>query len=162
MIAGIDPGLSGGIAIIGEQGTVLLVDDLPVHQVIRGKAKKAELDVASLRALLLSHPLNHIVIERVSARPRQGVASMFRFGYVSGAIYGLVIGLQLPVSFILPVQWQKVARCGPSPDEGRRRGAELYPAAAEKLSRKKDSGRADALLIAHVGAQMLLPSRQAA
>ena len=130
--------------------------------VTKGRGTKAELDVASLRALLLLHPIEHVIVERVAARPGQGVTGMFRFGYVSGAIYGLVIGLQLPVSFISPVQWQKVARCGPSPDEGRRRGAELYPTAAEKLSRKKDSGRADALLIAHVGARMLLPNRQAA
>jgi hypothetical protein len=75
-VLGIDPGLSGGLAIVNEQGAVLLVDDLPVHQVTNGKKTKLELDVSTLRQILTSHPVDHVVLERVAARPGQGVCAL--------------------------------------------------------------------------------------
>jgi crossover junction endodeoxyribonuclease RuvC len=87
--------------------------------------------------------------------PKQGVTSMFRFGYAAGAIAGLVAGLQLPCSFVLPRAWQRAAGVGPSPDQARQRAAQLYPEVAPRLSRKRDGGRADAILIARHGMQVL-------
>ena len=87
---------------------------------------------------------------------------MFRFGHCAGAIYGLIIGLQLPCSFVLPQQWQRSVGCGPSPDAARQRAAQLYPLAALQLTRKRDAGRADAILIAHAGLRLLSHSQAAA
>jgi crossover junction endodeoxyribonuclease RuvC len=99
--------------------------------------------------------IDHVVIELVAARPGQGVTSMFNFGFGAGAITGLVAGLRLPYSTVTPQIWQKNAGCGPSPDAARQTAGRLYPAAALSLARKKDSGRADAILIARFGLRHL-------
>jgi crossover junction endodeoxyribonuclease RuvC len=149
-IAGIDPGLSGAMAIVDEH-SVVFVGDLSVLQIPSGKKTRAELDLASLRALLAGAAIDHIFIEQVAARPGQGTVSMFRFGQTFGRIEGVVATLQLPYSMILPQRWQKLIGCGPSPDAARQRAGQLYPEIAPKLTRKKDGGRADAILIARAG-----------
>jgi crossover junction endodeoxyribonuclease RuvC len=160
-IAGIDIGLSGAMAIVGDAG-VLLIADMPVHAITAGKKTRIELDLTSLRSILAGHPIDHVVIERVAARPGQGVSSMFRFGYSAGAVAGMVAGLQLSHSFVLPIAWQRSVGCGPSPDAARQRAAQLYPQIAPQLCRKKDAGRADAILIAHAGRKLLNPAQQVA
>jgi crossover junction endodeoxyribonuclease RuvC len=154
-VAGIDVGVTGALALINTHQGFLSVHDLPIHQLKVGKTLRHELDLASLRQLLLATPIDHVVIEKVASRPGQGVSSVFKFGFSAGSIYGLVIGLQLPVSYLTPQQWQKTVRVGPTPDAGRRRAGELYPAAAEYLNLKKHSGRGDAILITHAGLMML-------
>jgi hypothetical protein len=150
MILAIDPGLSGAFALLGE---TVLVDDLPVHlaQHGRGGKTRAELDVHGFKNLLTGQAIEHVLIERVTARPGQGVTSMFRFGEAAGTLYGLVIGLGLPVTFATPQQWQKYHHIGASPDAARQRAVQLYPAVAPMLTRKKDHNRADALLLAAYG-----------
>jgi hypothetical protein len=155
-VVGIDVGVTGALALISTQHGFLSVHDLPVHQLQTGKRIRTELDLASLRQLLISNPIDHVVIERVASRPQQGVSSTFKFGFSAGSIYGLLVGLQLPTSYLLPQQWQRAVGVGPTPDAGRRRAGELHPAAAEYLIRKKDAGRADAILIAHAGLRLLL------
>jgi crossover junction endodeoxyribonuclease RuvC len=157
-ICGVDPGLSGALAIVDEW-EILLVDDLPVHQIRAGKKVKLELDLPSLREILVAQVIDHVVIERVASRPGQGVTSMFKFGFGAGAVYGLIVGLHLPCTFIQPVAWQRAAACGPSPDAARQRAAQLYPAIAGRLSRKRDAGRADAILIARSGLMSLRPAQ---
>jgi len=151
MILAFDPGLTGAFALMGE-GT-LLVDDLPVHQAQHGRSAKtrAELDLHSLREELWYRKIEHVFMERVAARPGQGVTSMFRFGEACGALYGLVIGLGLSVTFVTPQQWQKHHCIGPSPDAARQRAVQLYPGMGTMLNRKKDQHRADALLLACYG-----------
>ena len=69
------------------------------------------------------------------------------------------VGLQLPCSFVLPLAWQRAAGTGPSSDQSRQRAAQLYPQSASQLSRKRDGGRADAILIARHGLQLVHQSR---
>jgi crossover junction endodeoxyribonuclease RuvC len=155
MIAAIDPGLSGAIAIL-DRDTVVLVDDIPVHDVVRsGRKLRSELDLAGLRGMLAARAIGHVFIEDVGARPGQGVVSMFRFGYAAGAIAGVVTGLQLPMTFVNSRRWQKAAGIGPAPDEARQRASQLYPEIAGRLTRKKDGHRGDAILIARYGASSL-------
>jgi crossover junction endodeoxyribonuclease RuvC len=150
----LDPGLSGALAIVDEE-RVLFVDDLPVHQIRSGKRLRAELDLGGLRELLITHEYDHVFIEQVSARPGQGVTSMFRFGLTTGQIIGLVAGLRTPYSLVTPQRWQRMAGCGPSPDAARQRAGQLYPDAVPYLTRKRDAGRADAILIARCGLELL-------
>jgi crossover junction endodeoxyribonuclease RuvC len=153
---GIDPGQTGALAVVNER-EVLFVGDLPVHQLRVGKKTRTELDLGGLCELLAkltdpqTYKAEHAFIEGVAARPGQGVTSMFRFGFCAGAIVGVVTALRLPHSLILPQRWQKLAGCGPSPDAARRRAGQLYPNATSFLTRKRDAGRADAILIAHAG-----------
>jgi crossover junction endodeoxyribonuclease RuvC len=155
IIAGLDPGLSGAIAILDRHGNVLLVEDTPVHTIRTGKKTHHTIDLPALRSLLTAQPIDHIVLERVAARPGQGVSSMFNFGYGADALFGLVVGLQIPCSFVTPQTWQRWARCGPSPDAARQQAGLLYPGIADRLTRKKDAGRADAILIARAGRRLL-------
>jgi crossover junction endodeoxyribonuclease RuvC len=150
MILAIDPGITGAFALLDE---AVLVDDLPVHQTQHGRSAKVrgELDLHGFRELLAQQPIKHVFIERVTARPGQGVTSMFRFGESSGALYGLVVGLGLPVTFATPKEWQRHHRVGASPDAARQRAVQLYPALAPALSRKRDQHRADAVLLACYG-----------
>jgi crossover junction endodeoxyribonuclease RuvC len=145
-----DPALSGAMAVINEQG-IVYIDDLPIYMLASGKKVKTELDLATLRRMVVDGQIDHVIIEKVAARPGQGVVSMFGFGYTSGSIYGLICGLQIPCSFVRPQDWQRTTGCGPSPDAARKRVSELYPTASGFLMRKRDSGRADAILIARHG-----------
>jgi hypothetical protein len=74
-----------------------------------GKRTRAELDLGTLRDMLAELDVDHVFIELVAARPGQGTVSMFRFGFCTGAIIGLVAGLQRPYSLLLPQRWQKLA-----------------------------------------------------
>jgi crossover junction endodeoxyribonuclease RuvC len=154
IVLGVDPGLSGGIAILEDQ-TIHLLADMPIHRVGHGKATRPELDMHGLCALLARHRVEHVVIEQVGARPGQGTVSMFRFGYAAGALYGAATALGLPVSFAQPKAWQRFCGIGPHPDEARRRASQLYPAAASQLNRKVDANKADALLIGRYGQHLL-------
>jgi hypothetical protein len=96
----------------------------------------------SLRRILVTNPIKHVVIERVAARPGHGVSSLFRFGHSAGAIYGLIVGLQLPCSYLLPRRRQHAAGVGPSSDAARQRAAQLYPpgSAAHQEARRGSGG----------------------
>jgi crossover junction endodeoxyribonuclease RuvC len=164
LILGLDPGLSGAIAILDEQ-TVHLLVDMPVHKIGVGhkKGTRPELDLHSFCGFLSQHRPDHCIIEKVSARPGQGVTSMFRFGYAAGAVYGAIAALGLPCSFVAPQSWQKFHSVGPSADAARQRATQLYPQLAPQLAKKRDCNRADAVLIACYGLHRLWPEvRQAA
>jgi len=151
-VLGIDPGLSGAVCLLDHSG-VLLLEDLPVHTAQHGRTAKtrAELDLHTLRERIVGQAIAHCYLEQIAARPGQGVVSMFRFGQSAGGVYGLLIGLQLPVSFVPPQRWQKHHGVGPSPDAARQRAVQLYPQIASLLMKKRDQHRADAVLIAAFG-----------
>jgi crossover junction endodeoxyribonuclease RuvC len=155
LILGIDPGVTGGFALLASGSA--FVGDIPVHTTQHGNSAKIrnELDLHGLRTALASFRIAHVFIERVAARPGQGVTSMFRFGEACGAIYGLMVGLRLPVTFVTPQTWQKHHHVGASPDAARQRAVQLYPAIAPMLARKRDQHRADALLLACYGRHTL-------
>jgi crossover junction endodeoxyribonuclease RuvC len=80
---------------------------------------------------------------------------MYRFGEAAGAVYGLIVGLGLPVSFATPQQWQKHHGVGASPDAARQRAVQLYSDLAPQLARKRAQHRADALLLACYGRHVM-------
>jgi hypothetical protein len=146
----LDPGIAGAYALLG---ATVLVNDLPVHRAQHGRSAKvrAELDLRGFRALLAGHAVIHCFIERVAARPGHGRVSMFRFDEAAGAVYGLIVGLGLSVTFAAPQQWQKHHRIGASPDAAHQLAVQLYRALAPKLALETDCHRADALLIGAYG-----------
>jgi crossover junction endodeoxyribonuclease RuvC len=149
VILAIDPGVAGAFALLTDDRALPRVDDLPVHEIQHGRAAKirAELDLHGFRELLVSHVIDHVFLERVAARPGQGVTSMFRFGQSSGALYGLIVGLGLPVTFARPQDWQRHAGIGAAPDAARQRAVQLFPGLAARMARKRDQHRADAVLL---------------
>ena len=149
-IIGIDPGLSGGIAIL-ENNKVKELFDMPVMS--DGKKNKRQLNSALL-AQLVKENIKDIentimVVEQVNAMPGQGVTSMFNFGQTFGAIKGICAALNLPIFFVRPAKWKKhFELINSSKDASRTKVIEMYPSIAEKLSKKKDVNKSDAILIA--------------
>ena len=150
VIVGIDPGLNGAIAII-ENFKVIDLFDMPV--MTEGKKSKRQLNSALLVKILRDKIKNYeetsVVVEQVNAMPGQGVTSMFNFGQSFGAIKGICAALQLPIYFVRPTKWKKHFNLIKThKDASRTKVIEIYPDVSGKLSRKKDSNKADAILIA--------------
>lgn len=153
VVLGFDPGISGAYAVVGSDGGVL-VDDLPVFRTRTANGKsRGELDPVALAHVLgaFAATIDHAFIERVSARPGQGVTSMFRFGYAAGTLHGVLAALQIPTTFVTPQAWQKAMRVAASPDAARQRASALFPKISPRLTAKVHQHRADALLIARWG-----------
>ena len=149
-IIGIDPGLSGAIAII-ENNTVLGIFDMPV--MAEGKKNKRQLNSAQLVNIIKENVKKEeeivVVVEQVNAMPGQGVTSMFNFGQTFGAIKGISATLKLPIFLVRPSKWKKhFELINSSKDASRTKVIEMYPSFAEKLSKKKDVNKSDAILIA--------------
>ena len=149
-IIGIDPGLSGGIAVL-ENNKVLRIFDMPVMS--EGKKNKRQLNSALLVSLIKENiKFNEetvVVVEQVNAMPGQGVTSMFNFGQTFGAIKGVCAALELPIFFVRPSKWKKhFELINSSKDSSRTKAIEMYPSIADKLSKKKDVNKSDAILIA--------------
>ena len=150
-VVGIDPGLSGAIAII-ENKKVLGLFEMPV--MAEGKKNKRQLNSAQLVNIIKENTqINNediaVVVEQVNAMPGQGVTSMFNFGQTFGAIKGVCAALQLPIYFVRPSKWKKhFELINSSKDSSRTKVIEMYPHLSSQLSKKKDVNKSDAILIA--------------
>jgi len=145
---GIDPGLSGGIVHISRDN-ILEIHDMPTLTI----NKKGKREVAAFLAsdIIQTHPNSSVFIERVAARPGQGVSSMFNFGKNYGILMGIVAGRHMLMELVTPFQWKKDLKVGNGKDGSRYRAQELFPNYSEYFARKKDDGRAEAALIAYWG-----------
>ena len=149
-IIGIDPGLSGGIAIL-ENNKIEKIFDMPVMP--DGKKNKRQLNSALLAQLIKDNIKNIedtvMVVEQVNAMPGQGVTSMFNFGQTFGAIKGICAALGLPIFFVRPAKWKKhFELINSSKDASRTKAIEMYPLLSNDLAKKKDVNKSDAILIA--------------
>ena len=149
-IIGIDPGLSGAMAIL-ENKKVLKIFDMPVMS--EGKKNKRQLNSAQLVNIVRENINNNeeiaVVVEQVNAMPGQGVTSMFNFGQTFGAIKGVCAALSLPIYFVRPSKWKKQFELiNSSKDASRTKVIEMYPHLSDQLSKKKDVNKSDAILIA--------------
>ena len=149
-ILGIDPGLSGAIAIL-ERKKVLNLFDMPV--MAEGKKNKKQLNSAQLVNIIRENSIGDeeiaVVVEQVNAMPGQGVTSMFNFGQTFGAIKGVCAALNLPIFFVRPSKWKKYFELiNSSKDSSRTKVIEMYPSLSSQLAKKKDVNKSDAILIA--------------
>ena len=91
----------------------------------------------------------NVIVEQVSAMPGQGVTSMFNFGQSFGVIKGICAAMQLPIFFVRPAKWKKhFELINSQKDASRTKAIEMFPKISSILSKKKDSNKADAILIA--------------
>jgi crossover junction endodeoxyribonuclease RuvC len=150
IIIGIDPGISGAISIL-ENKKILEVYDTPT--MIDGKKNKKQINSAQVTNIIKERIKDGkeviVVVEQVNAMPGQGVTSMFNFGQSFGVIKGICAALGLPIYFVRPSKWKKHFNLiKTNKDASRTKVIEAYPEISSKLHRKKDSNRADAILIA--------------
>ena len=152
LIIGIDPGISGSICFF-EGGKILDVVEMPT--MTEGKKNKRQVNGAQIYNEILKriekkekHDIR-IIIEQVSAMPGQGVTSMFNFGQSFGILKGICSAMQLPMFFVRPAKWKKYfGLINSEKDASRTRAIEMFPYFSSHLSKKKDSNKADAILIA--------------
>ena len=152
LIIGIDPGLSGSICFF-EDGKILDAIEMPT--MTEGKKNKRQVNGAQVyneitnRINVSEKPNVRIIIEQVSAMPGQGVTSMFNFGQSFGILKGICSAMQLPMYFVRPAKWKKYfSLINSEKDASRTKAIEIFPYFSSQLSRKKDSNKADAILIA--------------
>ncbi|NJD35375.1 MAG: hypothetical protein FIA96_11180 [Betaproteobacteria bacterium] len=149
---GIDPGLTGALALLDDKGSMHSVEDLPV--MARGKGRvKHEIDPAALARLLRPHAdqIALAVVEQVGSMPGQGVASVFSMGHTLGSITGVVQALGIPLRLVTPAVWKREAGISSDKNLARSEASRLFPAAP--LDRVKDHNRAEALLLARYSMQ---------
>ena len=152
LIIGIDPGIKGAICIL-KNGKILEVFDMPIMPV--GKKNKSQVNASQIYNEIQKVVINvdkkdiRVVIEQVSAMPGQGVTSMFNFGQSFGILKGICSAMQLPMFFVRPAKWKKYFNLiNSQKDASRTRAIEIFPYFSTQLSKKKDSNKADAILIA--------------
>ena len=151
-IIGIDPGISGSICFF-EKGKIIDVVEMPT--MTEGKKNKKQVNGAQIyneitkRINKVEKNSVRVIIEQVSAMPGQGVTSMFNFGQSFGILKGICSAMQLPMFFVRPAKWKKHFNLiNSEKDASRTRAIEIFPYFSPQLSRKKDSNKADAILIA--------------
>ena len=152
LIIGIDPGISGSICFF-QDGKIIDVVEMPT--MTEGKKNKKQVNGSqifneiSARINRLDNKDIKVVVEQVSAMPGQGVTSMFNFGQSFGILKGICSAMQLPIYFVRPAKWKKYFNLiNSEKDASRTRAIEIFPYFSSHLSKKKDSNKADAILIA--------------
>ena len=152
LIIGIDPGISGSICFF-QDGKIIDVVEMPT--MTEGKKNKKQVNGSQIfneilfRIKKLDKKDVKVIIEQVSAMPGQGVTSMFNFGQSFGILKGICSAMQLPMYFVRPAKWKKYFNLiNSEKDASRTRAIEIFPYFSGQLSRKKDSNKADAILMA--------------
>lgn len=115
---GIDPGVNGGIAWLGNGLTPIAI-----------KMPETETDILDTLREIKREGECIAVLERVHAMPKMGVASMFEFGRGFGALKMALIACEIPFDLVTPQTWQKAMSCltGGDKNVSKRRAQELFP-----------------------------------
>tara|TARA_B100000579_G_scaffold31512_1_gene22083 strand:+ start:106 stop:600 length:495 start_codon:yes stop_codon:yes gene_type:complete len=152
LIISIDPGINGAICFF-ENGQVKDVIEMPT--MADGKKNKRQINGNQMYNELILRIKGYntqninVIVEQVSAMPGQGVTSMFNFGQSFGVIKGICAAMQLPIFFVRPAKWKKhFELINSQKDASRTKAIEMFPKISSILSKKKDSNKADAILIA--------------
>ncbi|KKL94604.1 hypothetical protein LCGC14_1863010 [marine sediment metagenome] len=168
---GIDPGISGAVALLGSNGSVCFWNTPFINT-----GGKRDYDSANMQEILLEaldrtvdaenlpkgtnvEPLGlhlHAYVERAQAMPKQGVTSMFNYGKGFGLWLGLLVGIGIPYTLVTPQRWKKIMLSDMAKDKGASmlRAKQLFPQCAAQLQLVKDHNKAEALLIAAYGQQL--------
>jgi hypothetical protein len=142
---GIDPGATGAIAIIMENGEIQILD-YPGDETTTMRI---------LEAIHLELDVKQVAIEYQQAMPKQGTVSMFKLGRNYGGWLMALAAIRWPTLIVRPSDWKKGLGY-PAGDYQASKAHSLtmarqrYPQAAKFLLRKKDNGRAEALLLAQI------------
>jgi Holliday junction resolvasome RuvABC endonuclease subunit len=172
-VAGIDPGLKGGIVVLDDEGGVVHKYTMPIIEnkttkTVKGKKKtssKGLLDLVQLDKLIqsLAPEIDHLYIEQVASRPMMSAPSVFKFGRVYGATEALLVSHKIRYTMVTPQKWTKELHAGIEKSlepKARSMAAfnRLFPHVnllATERSTKPHDGLVDALLIAEFGRRQM-------
>jgi crossover junction endodeoxyribonuclease RuvC len=151
MHIGIDPGLTGALALLSDVGALVALHDTPVISLKTSRGLRREYDVPGLLTLLKPYAGSqvHVILEESQPMPGQGVRSMFTIGLGFGVWLGVLAALNMPYTRVRPAVWKRALGLGKDKEQARLKAMQLFPTAA--LRRKQDHGRAEALLLAWYG-----------
>lgn len=148
---GVDPGQTGAIAVLADGEFDRFIDMPTTPRKAGGHQINAGALAADLRGIFHMHRGAHVVatMEQVHSMPNQGSSSGFRFGQSDGIVRGVLGALGIGFVEVVPQVWKRRYNLiGCDKDAARSLAVMRFPAAAMHLTRKKDIGRADSLLIA--------------
>ena len=149
-VLGIDPGLSGALALLRvSDKSIIHIADMPVTN---GRVDPVKL--AGLVEMYKTYGSIAAAVELVGSMPRQSGA--FNFGVSAGVVHGVLGALGVPYTLVSPSQWKpamglrKMLNESQAQNKGRARelAIKLWPGQAELFARVKDDGRAEAALLA--------------
>lgn len=142
-VVGVDPGLTGGIAL-SHDGFILELDDMPVHD--------HKVDARDAHRIIQRMDPDLIVLEEVHAMPKNGSKAAFSMGDSYAVIRTIAAIEGIPLHRVLPIRWKDhFSLRGKNKDASRRLATEMFPHHADKFKRVRDDGRAEAALIAAYG-----------
>lgn len=152
IVLGIDPGLTGGLALIESGRPPRLLEARSIPTV--GENAKRRVDTAKVLAFLQKHSIDHGFIERAQAMPRDGGSSAFIYGRATGSLEACMSGMQIPWRTVEPTAWKTthgLMKTGKK--ESRQRAISLF--GFEFFPLAEHHGRAEAALIAWHGMMSL-------
>lgn len=146
LYCGIDPGVSGAIGLVREDGGFSFVVDMPTLPTTTGRR---QVDFATLAHIMREQAPAFVLVERVGPRPGEGAVGAFSFGHTFGGILAVLATLGLPHDVVQPQTWKRRAGIPPGADKKASIATckRLLPDAGQYLARVKDDGRAESLLL---------------
>lgn len=155
-IIGIDPGVSGAIAILTHELELKHVYDMPTVELAVGKGKRRWVDQFRLAVLLVGEKeASHAFIEDITPRAPDGRLAIAVLFHSIGVVDGVLATLGIPTTSIAPRVWQAGLRVPKGKDGSLLRASELMPKGAQSWFTKGEHGRSDAALIAYWGVRSL-------
>lgn len=152
MIIGIDPGFTGAIALV--DGKRVWAADLPITLIKNKKEICVTTFIDILRDIGVRR-IQYAVVEDVHARPGQAAGAMWRFSYNAGILFGVLRAFDIKVIRVSPQVWKPGLGLNSDKNKSLELARELYPNYKKYFKRKKDDGRAEALLLAHFAKECL-------
>ncbi|WP_051625860.1 RuvC family protein [Kozakia baliensis] len=152
LIASIDPGVKGAIAIMRQDGSIVTIADMPSVKQKIGKTMRTRICPADIANLLAGCSVSHVYVEQVHTMPGQ---NGFVLGETFGVIQGIAAALQIPMTLISPVKWKKALGLNGDKGASIARAKMLWPGEAARFARMRDDGRAESALIGHYALKSL-------
>jgi hypothetical protein len=149
---GIDPGVNGALVVIGPNGEIVEIHDMPT--LADGAKSRRAINAPLLASIIYKSHATKAFCELVGPRPGEGAVGAFGFGRSRGIIEGVLGACGVPVVMIAPPVWKRAAGIPAgkeNKDSARSVAIARWPSQAELFARKKDIDRAEAALIAVAG-----------
>jgi crossover junction endodeoxyribonuclease RuvC len=147
-ISGIDPGLTGAIAVLDFENFVLHIWDTPTVTVKVGDKERKRCDPDATVEAVRHFPIDYALIENVQSTPNDGHVGAFTFGKVTGIVIGVFAGLDIPLGSTNPAKWKMAMQVPADKKAAKYRASQLFPNCVAAWSREMDHGRAEAAIIA--------------
>lgn len=147
-ISGIDPGLTGAVAVLDFELFHLHLWDTPTVTVRVGDKDRKRCEPEAYAKAIGHFPLDYATIENVQSTPNDGHVGAFTFGKVTGIAIGIHAGMGIPLAGVSPAKWKMQMRVPADKNDAKIRASQLFPNCATGWTRAMDHGRAEAAIIA--------------